>query len=178
MHFVAVDGDLFQLVVKLHAADDKACRPHAARAELHVAAQLALDTCEHLNGVERLGDVVVRTDVQPEHLVGVLALGGQQNDGHVAFFPQTQHSLNSVKLRHHNIKQDKVNVLPFNAVDGLKSVKCLKHPVPICREVNFQCRYYIFFVVANEYVVHLPSLLMSVKPMISLFALTNNIQID
>ena len=69
-----------------------------------VPPQLALHPGQHLDGVEGLGDIVVRADVQPQHLIAVLALGGEQDDGDVAAgLPQPGGGPDAVQLGHHDI---------------------------------------------------------------------------
>lgn len=55
---------------------------------------------------ERLGDVIVGAELQPDDLVGFLQLGGQQNDGSLAFPSIGADEGVAVHFRHHDVEQD------------------------------------------------------------------------
>ena len=61
-----------------------------------------------LVGVERLGDVVVRAEVEALRLVGGRALGGEQDHRHRAPLAQLPHHLDPVQVRHDDVQQDDV----------------------------------------------------------------------
>ena len=74
----SVQGDFLGAVIQFHAADDISCRSRSSAAQLHIAAQLRTDTGRHLYGIKRFCDVIVRSGVQAEDLVGILTFGRQQ----------------------------------------------------------------------------------------------------
>ena len=87
----------------MHVEGEPAHRQHLRRAarvrggaELHIAAELAFDPRDQLKGVEGLGDVVVRAELQPKNFVGVLALRRDEDDGDVVLLPELQHRLDAV----------------------------------------------------------------------------------
>lgn len=80
-------------------------------------------------GVKGLCDVVVRADVESQHLVAALALGRKQNDGNVALFAQFRRCGNAVELRHHNVHQNEMDVIFFHSLQRLASIVRLKEAV-------------------------------------------------
>src|SRR5262249_38051294 len=81
----SLDGDLARAEVDLQAAGAE------ARGRGDVAAEHRADARQELARVERLGQVVVGADLEPDDLVHVLALGGEHQDGdHGGVRPRTQ----------------------------------------------------------------------------------------
>ena len=119
-----------------------------------VAPQLALHPGDHLQGVEGLGDIIVRADVQPQDLVRVLALGREEDDGDVAPLPQPGGGPNPVQLGHHNIHQDQVDLIPLHSLDGLQAVVCLQCAVALAGEVDVQRGYDVPIIVTDQDGVH------------------------
>jgi hypothetical protein len=59
---------------------------------------------QKFHGHERLGDVIVRADVQPGDLINVLGFGRQHDDGELAaLVPQLHHHGDAVHHGHHHI---------------------------------------------------------------------------
>ncbi len=58
--------------------------------------------------MERLGDVVVGTEIEALGLVGRRPLRGEQDHRHRAALPQLAHDLDPVEVRHHDVEQDDV----------------------------------------------------------------------
>ena len=88
----SVQGDFLGAVIQFHAADDISCRSRSSAAQLHIAAQLRTDTGRHLYGIKRFCDVIVRSGVQAEDLVGILTFGRQQYNGDIALLRPFQAS--------------------------------------------------------------------------------------
>lgn len=82
----SVQGDFLGAVIQFHAADDISCRSRSSAAQLHIAAQLRTDTGRHLYGIKRFCDVIVRSGVQAEDLVGkaICTVCGQAYGGFAA----------------------------------------------------------------------------------------------
>ena len=84
--------------------------------------QGGLDARAELAHGERLGDVVVGPQLQPEHLVDLLGLGGQHDDRHRAAGPQAPAHLQPVHPRHHHVQHHQVERRLGEAVERLAPV--------------------------------------------------------
>ena len=82
----------------------------AAQQRPHAAAELA--------DRERLRDVVVRAELEPEHLVELVVAGGQHDDRHRALRAQALADLEAVEPRQHDVEHDEVDVLPGEAASA------------------------------------------------------------
>ena len=151
---LAVGRDGLAPVVEDDAAADEQAAFDLAAAELQIAPQLALDPREQLHGVEGLGDVVVRADVEAEHLVGVLALGRQQDDGHVALPPDRGERRNAVHLGHHHVQQHELHVLAGEEVQRLCAGAGGEGAVALGLEIDFQRGDDVLLVVADQNGLH------------------------
>ena len=58
--------------------------------------------------MERLGDVVVRAEVQALCFVGGRALRREEDDRHGPAFPKLAHDLDPVEVGHHDVEEDDV----------------------------------------------------------------------
>ena len=67
-HQLAIYRDGLGAVVQLDAADDETGRAHRACPQLEIPPQLTADSGQYLHRIKGLGDVVIRTDIQPEDL--------------------------------------------------------------------------------------------------------------
>lgn len=139
-HSLAVQRDRFGLVAQRDAAErvfaGGVAGLHAA--ELGIAPQLRADARQHLDGVERLCHIVVRADVQPEDLVGVLALRRQQNHRQVVGLAQLHRGVDAVHHRHHDVHQHEVDFLFGEDVQRLLARVGAECAVALGAEVNFQ----------------------------------------
>ena len=137
VHSLPVQSHGFRLVVHGDGADGQLVGLLLHAAQGGIPAQLGAHTCQHLDGVEWLGDVVVCADVQSQDLVGVLALGGEEDDGNIVLLPELGGGGDAVHLRHHDVHQDKMDgVLAYN-LQGLPSGKSLVEAVALGGEVYF-----------------------------------------
>ena len=107
-----------------------------------------------LDRVEGLRDIVVRPDVEPEHLVGVLALRRQQDDGDVALLAQLRRGGDAVERGHHHVHEHQVDLLAPQHVQRLASVIGGKDRIALGLEIDLQCRDDVLLVVAYQNVVH------------------------
>src|SRR5215210_3489580 len=57
---------------------------------------------------ERLGDVVVRPELESDDPVYLIVAGGQHDDGHVALRPDPPYDLGAVELGEHDVEHDQV----------------------------------------------------------------------
>ena len=124
-----------------------------------VPPELALDPRQHLNGVEGLGHIVVRPDVQPQDLVGVLALGGEKDDGDVLRLPQLGGGPNPVQPRHHDVHEDEVDLVLLYHVQGLDAVIGVIRLIAVAGEIDVQGRDDVPVVVTDQNIVQKGSLL-------------------
>ena len=105
----------------------RARHPGAAQRGLHPRAELA-----HR---ERLGDVVVRAELEAEDLVDLLGLGREHDDRHgLALGAQAPADLEAVHARQHHVEDDQVEDLLVEARERFSAVRRLHHFVPIALE--------------------------------------------
>src|SRR5262245_17063 len=79
---------------------------------LWLATQLDVNTRQQFTDAERLGDVIVRADFQPDDLVNLLAARGQHNDGGVhPFAPQLAAHIQPAQAGQHDVEQNQIG--PF-----------------------------------------------------------------
>ena len=96
------DGELFRLRGRLGAAQE------------------LFDADGELARGDRLRQIIVRADLQPDDAVDVLAAGAQHNDRHVAFPPQRAADLVAVHAGQHHVQHDGVRGhLPLQAQRAL-----------------------------------------------------------
>ena len=86
----------------------------AAQRRLHAAAELAQR--------ERLGDVVVGAELEPEHLVDLLGLGGEHDDRHRRARAHAPAHLEPVEAGHHHVEHDEVERRLAEARERLAAV--------------------------------------------------------
>ena len=70
------------------------------------AAEDRLDARDELTGIERLRQVVVGADLEPDDLVDVLVTRRQHQDRHVARLANTARHLDPVDVRQHQVEDD------------------------------------------------------------------------
>ena len=74
-----------------------------------LAAGDRVDAGEQFAGIEGLGEIVVRPDVQPQHLVADLRFCGEHQHGRGDLFPADGlQKGDSVHFRHHDVEDDDV----------------------------------------------------------------------
>ena len=153
---VAVDRHAFFLLVEHDGADgvDVRLLLFLFRPQLRVAAELRPDARQHLHGVKGLCDVVIRADVQAQDLVAALALGREQDDGHVALFAQLRRRGDAVELGHHDVHQDQMDVVLLHDLQRLAPVARFEQAVVPAGEIDLQRVDNVLFVVTNQNVIH------------------------
>ena len=119
--------------------------------QCRIAAQLALHPGDHLQGIEGLCNVVVRPDVKSQDLVCILALGGKQDNGHIAPLPQLGRGPDAIQLRHHHVHQDQMDLVFLRRLDSLPAVICRDGAVPFAGQVDIQCGDDVPVIVTNQY---------------------------
>ena len=119
-----------------------------------IAAQLRADAGEHLHGIERLCDIIIRADGKAEHLIGVLAFCSKQDYGNIAFFAQRRRSGKAVRPGHHHVQQHKMDCFARNDAKRIVPVIGFKRVIPFCSEIDFQRCDDITIVITNEDIIH------------------------
>jgi len=61
---------------------------------------------------ERLGDVIVRANLQPGHLIHFLGEGSEHDDGHIAFAAQSLADFAPIQDGEHQVEDDEVGLFP------------------------------------------------------------------
>ncbi|MNI36232.1 hypothetical protein D3C73_902750 [compost metagenome] len=76
----------------------------------------------NLQRIKRFGDEIVGAKTQAQNLVTVLIFGRQQNNRQLVLRAEQLQQLNTVKLRHHNIKHGQINGFLLNACPCLSTI--------------------------------------------------------
>ena len=98
------------------------------------AAQQRADPRAELADRERLRDVVVRAELEPEHLVELVVARGEHDDRHRARRPQPLADLEPVEPRQHQVEHDQVDRLLGEPPQRLLAVASLDNNVPVFLE--------------------------------------------
>ena len=80
---------------------------------------------------ERLRDVVVRAELEPEHLVELVVAGGEHHDRDAALRPQALAHLEPVEPRQHHVEDDEIDRLGIEARERLVAVARLDDAVSV-----------------------------------------------
>jgi hypothetical protein len=83
---------------------------------------------------KRLGDVVVRPELEPEHLVQLVVARGQHDDRNRAVGAQPLAHLEPVELRQHQVENDEVDVLLGELRERLLAVPGMDDSEPVAFE--------------------------------------------
>ena len=116
-----------------------------------VPAKLAAYTGRQLLHAEGLGDVVVRPHAQAQHLVALLALGGQHDHRQVAPLPDAQHGGQPVQPGHHHVHEDQPQVGVQRLVQRLHAVVGPKDPPALLLQGGGDGPYDLTVVVHYQY---------------------------
>ena len=103
-----------------------ACDKPLGRCGVVVRSAGPAEECAHaapeLADRERLRDVVVRAELEPEHRVELVVAGGQHDDRHRALCAQSLADLEPVELRQHDVEHDEVDRLLGEPPERLLSI--------------------------------------------------------
>jgi hypothetical protein len=77
------------------------------------AAQHGADARQQLSGVERLGDVIIRPQFQPDDAIGFLGHGGEHDDRHIGFRAEPAGEIQPALPRQHQIQHHEL-VMPIH----------------------------------------------------------------
>ena len=104
-----------------------------------------------LQNVEGLGDVVVRPALEADDLVGVLAAGGEHDDGHVGELPDAHTGLEPVDLGHHQIQDNEIEGAVPGQLHRLLPVIARLHLVALALQVELDALDQHLLVVYHQY---------------------------
>ncbi len=102
--------------------NDAGARRHAAR-----ATENGTNASRQLVGMERLGDVVVRAEVETLGLVARGPLGGQEDDRHGSPLAQLAHHFDAVQVGHDDVKENDVRPNFLGLLEGFLTATCGDH---------------------------------------------------
>ena len=139
----------FGPVVQLDSAVGQYIRRLVHTAEGGVPPQMGTHPGYQLHGIEGLGDVIVRSDVQPQNLVAGFAFGCEKQHRNVGVLPDFHRGGDSVHYRHHNVHQYQMHLFPGKDVQCFRPCVCRENSVSLRREIDFNGGNNIFFVVAD-----------------------------
>ena len=91
------------------------------------AAQDHVDARDELARAERLCDVVIATDLQPEHAVDFVVAGGEEEDRNIGRFADFPADVEAVEFRHADIEHDEIGPIAGEAGQRLLAVARLEH---------------------------------------------------
>ena len=74
------------------------------------AAQQSTHPGFQLQNVEGLCNIVVRAALKADDFIGVLAAGGEHDNGHIGKLPDTHAGLEPVDLGHHQVQDNEVEL--------------------------------------------------------------------
>ena len=87
-------------------------------------AHVRLDARHQLTHGERLGDIVVCTQLETHDLVGLFLTGGQHDDRRVLFRAHPPADLKAVHLGQHHVQQNQVGRFLKRAAQTFRAVIC------------------------------------------------------
>jgi len=97
--------------------------------------QMGRDSSQQLARAEGLGDVVVRTDFQPDHDVDLFGFGAEDDDRHPqAGFANVPADVETRHIRKHDVEQDQIGFVQLDAAEGLGTGLRLDHLVALLFE--------------------------------------------
>lgn len=102
------------------------------------AAHIGLDARHQLAHGKRLGDIVVRAQLEAEHLVGLLLAGSEHDDRRVLFFADMPKDGKAVHLGQHHVQQDQIGCILQRAAQALGPVIRHERVVPLALQVEHQ----------------------------------------
>ena len=118
-HLVAVEIDA-QALIHFDRFSTRALRRlHAAQHRAHPANQFAR--------AKRLGDIIIRAQLQPTHAVIFIPARGQHDYRHIRCFAQQPQRLEAIHLWHHHIKNHQVRHHFTHLVQRILAVISLVH---------------------------------------------------
>src|SRR6266849_2147542 len=90
-------------------------------------AQYSAHTGQEFFHPKRLGQIVVRAQIERRDLVAFSIQRGQHDDGNGGMLTHAPADLKSIHAWHHDVQYQQMGVFPFPQRQGFQAVACLKH---------------------------------------------------
>ena len=84
----------------------------------------SLDPCHDLTSAEWFNDIVICSELEPEHAVNLLGTRSQHYDGDVADLPDLLTDIHAVLFGHHDIENDNIGFFAVEFGNRLLTVVC------------------------------------------------------
>ena len=123
-------------------------------AKARISAQLGAHARHQFKRGKWLCHIVVRTDVQTEHLIRVLRFCREHDYGDVGACANFSERFDSVHARHHDIQQHKLHRRVIQGGERLLAAVGAYGLMPLCSKIDTKCRNNIPVVVANQNSCH------------------------
>ena len=101
-------------------------------------------------GRERLGEVVVAAELEPEHAVDLAVARGEEDDGDLRRLPQALHHLEAVDVGEPDVEHDEAWPVGADRLEAALAGRRLQHPVALAREIELDEVGDVRFVVDDE----------------------------
>ena len=112
-----------------------------------VSPQLCLHSGHHLQGVEGLCDVIVRSNGKPHDFISIVCFCCEHDDGVIVFLPDFPADLEAVHIREHDVQDCQVQGCMRDAVQGLRACVEFVDGVAVAYEVQLQDVGQLLFIV-------------------------------
>ncbi len=131
-------------------------RPVVSRAAIRAvdASQDGLDPGDELAGAERLGQIVVGAELEPEKLVELVVACRQHHDRQGRIAPDFAGHVEPVELRQPEIEDDEVRPLPADSFEGSSPRRSRDHREAGMLEVVAGKRRDLWFIIDDEDRLH------------------------
>ncbi len=154
---IAVQRDRSGPVVHGNRPADQVVRRLYGGTQLQISPQLGFHPGQHLDRIERLCDIVIRSEIKAQNLVGVLAFGGQENHRHVADAPDLGQCRDAVHLRHHHVQQHQSDAAGGHGIQGGPAAAAEHGLIAGSCQIDIECRTNICLIVTDQYFVRFHS---------------------
>ena len=112
--------------------------------------QQRTDARAELADRERLRDVVVGAELEPDHLVELVVAGSEHDDRHGALGPQALADLEPIEAREHDVEHDEIDRLGVELLERLLAVAGLDDLVAVAFEREREHRTHRVLVVDEQ----------------------------
>ena len=112
--------------------------------------QIGADASQQFPEAEGFDDIIVGSQLQPQHPIQLLAPGRQHQNRHSALPPNFPADLPALHLRHHHIQQQQVGCFALGQGQGLCSVVGSQNAIALFFQLVAQGVYDHFVVVCHQ----------------------------
>ena len=141
--------DLLGVVVKTDRADHMLLIVRHPAAKLQIAAKLRPDPGQKLGVAEGLANIVVCAKAKALDLILLLGFGGEQDHRDVGPLAQRLEGAQPVKLRHHHVEQNQVDLHVLQDIQRLRAGFGGNNSIALGSQKDPQGREYVFVVVTD-----------------------------